>query len=118
MTRSDPHVPLAPEAVCAVTTTVASPQDAERLAQVLLQHRLAACVQIEPITSHYHWQGALHADAEWRLVCKTTPEAVPRLLACLQQEHPYALPQLLVQPVQASQAYADWVHAQTAQPGL
>lgn len=92
-----------------VTTTVASADDAQRLAAQAVQARLAACVQVEAITSHYVWQGQAHADAEWRLVCKTTPAVAPALQAWLQAQHPYDVPQLLAQPVQASASYAAWV---------
>lgn len=94
-----------------VTTTVATPADAQCLAQAVLQARLAACVQVQAITAHYRWQGALHADAEQRLDCKTTVQAVPALLALLRAQHPYDLPELVVQPLQASADYAQWVVA-------
>ena len=92
-----------------VTTTVATPADAHRLAQAVLQARLAACVQVQAITSHYRWQGALHQEPEQRLDCKTTAQAVPALLALLRAQHPYDLPELVVQPLQASADYAQWV---------
>ena len=104
---------LCSEALSAVTTTVGTAKDARRLAQAVLVQRLAACVQIEAITSHYRWEGALHEDGEWRLVCKTVPQAVDGLFALLQAQHPYTLPQLVVQPLQASAAYADWVRQET-----
>ena len=104
---------LCSEALSAVTTTVGTAEDARRLAQAVLAQRLAACVQIEAISSHYRWQGALHEDAEWHLVCKTVPQAVDGLCALLQAQHPYTLPQLVVQPLQASAAYADWVRQET-----
>ena len=97
-----------------VTTTVASAADARRLAQVVMQARLAACVQVPAITSHYHWQGALHEEAEWRLACKTLPQATSALLALLQSLHPYALPQLVVQTLQATPAYVRWVEGEVA----
>ncbi len=105
---------LCSEPFSTVTTTVATPEDARRLAQGVLAERLAACVQVEPITSHYRWEGALHEDPEWRLVCKTTPQAVPALLALLKAQHPYTLPQLVVQPAQASAEYAEWVRQEVA----
>lgn len=43
----------------AVTTTVASAEDARRLAQAVLEQRLAACAQVEAVVSHYRWDGAL-----------------------------------------------------------
>lgn len=102
-----------PVALSMVSTTVALQGDARRLAQAVLQARLAACVQVEPIVSHYRWQGALHEEAELRLVCKTQPAAVPALLALLRAQHPYKLPQLVVQPLQATPEYADWVRQET-----
>ena len=98
-----------------VTTTVATPADAHRLAQAVLQARLAACVQVQAITSHYRWQGAMHEAPEQRLDCKTTAQAVPALLVLLRAQHPYDLPELLVQPLQASADYAQWVAQELVQ---
>lgn len=102
------------QALSMVTTTVASAADARRLAQAVVQARLAACVQVEAITSHYHWQGTLQEEAEWRLVCKTLPRATGALLALLESLHPYTLPQLVVQALQATPAYLRWVEGEVA----
>ena len=106
--------PTALRDIAVVTTTVATEAQARALAQLVLQARLAACVQVEPITAYFHWQGALQEDRELRVACKTSPDAVPALLALLRAEHPYALPQLVVQPLQATQDYADWVRQEVA----
>lgn len=98
----------------AVTTTVSRVEDARHLAQAVLGERLAACVQVEQVVSHYRWEGALQEDAEHRLVFKTLPEAVPALLGLLRSLHPYDLPQLVVQPLRASAEYADWVRQEMA----
>lgn len=105
-----------PFPVHTVTTTVETEADATRLAQGLVREHLAACVQVEPITSHYIWDGALQQGTEWRLVCKTSPAAVDALLQWLRAHHPYQLPQLLVQTAEASADYAAWVQAQTTSP--
>jgi periplasmic divalent cation tolerance protein len=55
--------------ISVVTTTVASEAEARGLAQSALQARAAACVQVEPITAHYHWKGAPQEDRELRVVC-------------------------------------------------
>lgn len=99
-----------------VTTTVATEPEARRLAQAVLQARLAACVQVEPITAYFRWQGAAQEDREFRLACKTVLPAVPALLAFLRTQHPYTLPQLVVQTLQASAEYAQWVDEQVQQP--
>lgn len=100
-----------------VVTTVASAADADRLAALLVGHGLAACVQIQPIVSHYRWQGEVQREPEWRLECKTAPDRVPALQAALAAEHPYELPELLVQMVQADGRYALWVDEQTREVG-
>lgn len=102
--------------IAVVTTTVASAADARRLASGAVQARLAACVQVESIASHYVWQGAQHEDAEWRLVCKTLPEAAPVLRAWLRAQHPYEVPQLLTQAMEAEDDYAQWVAEQVNRP--
>lgn len=103
--------------IVVVTTTVSTDEQARALAHAVLRMHLAACVQVEPITSHFHWQGSLHEDREWRVACKTTAEALHPLLAYLRSQHPYELPQLVVQTLQASREYAGWVEAEVAKPG-
>lgn len=96
-------------ALCVVTTTVASADDARQLAVPMLQARLAACVQTEPITSHYFWQQALQEENEWRVVFKTLPDTLPQLMQRLRAEHPYEVPQLLVRTEQCLGDYTQWV---------
>lgn len=98
--------------IAVVTTTVAGEGEARRLAQGAVQARRAACVQLEPITSHYVWSGSQCEEPEWRLACKTLPQAVPALLAWLRAAHGYEVPQLLVRTEQATPDYAGWVAAQ------
>lgn len=98
----------------AVVTTVGSAHDAQRLAREAVQARLAACVQHTRIDSVYRWQGAVHEEAEWRLLFKTTTAASAALQAWLKQRHPYALPAIYTLAVaQADAAYAAWVREQT-----
>lgn len=99
--------------VLSLTTTVGSADDARRLAQGLLQARLAACVQVEAgLSSHYRWEGRDCIDEEWRLTVKTAPWRRTQLEAFLADAHPYDLPQLLWQWMDASAAYAAWVAEQ------
>ena len=100
--------------VLGVLTTVGNEGDARRLATAAVERRLAACVQVERIESHYRWDGAVQAEAEWRLAFKTSAAALDALLGWLRSEHPYELPQLLWQAWDASPEYAAWVRAETA----
>lgn len=92
-----------------VTTTVATEAEARRMAQAVLQARQAACVQVEPITSHFRWQGALQEDREWRVTCKTAADSMEPLMRLLKSIHPYAVPQLVAQRLLASCDYGRWV---------
>jgi periplasmic divalent cation tolerance protein len=103
------NVLQSPADLAAVTTTVSSAEQARGLAQAIMCQGLAACVQVEAVVSHYRWEGALREEGEHRLVCKTLPAAVPALLGLLRAQHPYDLPELVVQPLRATAEYADWV---------
>ncbi len=99
-----------PHPVLSLVTTVGALADAQRLAGLLLERRLAACVQIEPgLVSHYVWQGRVREEPELRLTIKTLPDRVAALQAFFAEHHPYELPQFLSTVMDASDAYAAWV---------
>ncbi|MBN8506587.1 MAG: divalent-cation tolerance protein CutA [Burkholderiales bacterium] len=98
-------------------TTVSTREQAHALARAMVERRLAACVQLEPVESVYHWDGALQQDAEVRLLLKTTAARWPALCEALRALHPYTLPQILALPVaDALPAFARWVGEQTSPP--
>ncbi|MFH8724378.1 divalent-cation tolerance protein CutA [Streptomyces termitum] len=104
---SSPAVP----AVLAVTTTTDSREAALALARGAVEARLAACAQVTgPVTSVYHWQGAVETAEEWRVDLKTTTARYPALEAHLLAAHGYDVPELLAVPVAAgSAAYLEWL---------
>lgn len=96
--------------ILSVTTTVGSLRDAQALARVIVERRLAACVQVEEgLQSFYRWEGRLCEDGEARLVIKTLPACEAALQALFAELHPYELPQFLAVRMRASEAYFDWV---------
>ena len=103
-----------PESLVICLSTVASKHDAEKIAELMLDQSLAACVQIEgPITSHYVWQGKRHSDEEYRLVIKTSSAAWASLKSTLSEIHPYDEPQIMMWVVNDSTpGYRDWVITQ------
>jgi periplasmic divalent cation tolerance protein len=103
--------------ILAVTTTVASLADAQRLGRALLERRLAACVQVEEgLTSFYRWQGKDCEEPEARLTIKTLPECEQALQALFREQHPYEVPQFLAVAMRASEAYHAWVRAEVSLP--
>ncbi len=68
--------------------------DAEQLARLALEHRLAACAQVEgPITSFYWWKGKLERSEEWRIMFKATPDQLSLLESRILASHPYEIPE-------------------------
>ena len=103
--------------ILTVTTTVGSGADAQALARVILERRLAACVQVdEGVRSYYRWQGELQDGGELRVTIKTLPACGEALQALLREVHPYELPQFTAWTVRASPSYAQWVRQEVEVP--
>lgn len=68
------------------------PDDAADLARILVEERLAACVNRVPCESVYRWDGEVHEDEEVILLAKTTDERYPALEARVLELHPYEVP--------------------------
>jgi periplasmic divalent cation tolerance protein len=98
--------------VCLVTAPDAD--TAQRIAQALVQERLAACVNVLPgVTAIYRWEGAVQRDAEQLLLVKTTRGRLEALAERLAVLHPYTLPELVaLAPSGGSARYLDWVRAE------
>jgi periplasmic divalent cation tolerance protein len=97
-------------ALLAVYTTIGELEQARELARELVQRRLAACAQICPIESFYHWRGELQNEPEFRLLLKTTAARYADLEAAIRSLHPYELPAIYaVAVVRGSTPYERWV---------
>lgn len=102
---------------CVMLTSVDSETAAQALASALVDARLAACVQVLPMSSFYVWQGASRRDAEYLLLAKTRTALWAALEHFIHTRHPYELPELLQLPVTAgSAAYLKWLRENTPAP--
>ena len=101
-----------------VLTTTSSPEEADRLAHVLVEERLAACATLIPaVQSIYRWQGQVESSTETLLLLKTGLDQLPALEARLHELHSYDTPEFLVLPVESGSApYLDWLQASLKQP--
>ena len=83
---------------------------ARRIADALVDARLAACVSVLPgVHSTYRWQGSVERAEEVLLLIKTTRDALPALQARLPALHPYELPELLAVEAAGLPACLDWI---------
>lgn len=93
-----------------VTTTVETQEDADNLTRLVLQKRLAACVQVSSCCSSYHWQGVIEQENELKLVMKSHLKLYPELEKLILANHPYDTPEILATPVQfCNSDYLDWM---------
>jgi periplasmic divalent cation tolerance protein len=101
-----------------VTTTVNSREAADRLAESLVDRRLAACAQVSgPVASTYRWHGAVEQATEWICQLKTTRARLAALETALDTLHPYDLPELTVVPLDGGAAYLAWIEEAVSDQG-
>jgi periplasmic divalent cation tolerance protein len=101
-----------------VLTTAGTPEEANKIAEGLVQRRLAACVNIiGPIASVYRWKEKLERAEEWLLLIKTTAGAADTLGDAIKELHSYELPECVVVPIEGgSEEYLAWIGENVALP--
>jgi periplasmic divalent cation tolerance protein len=94
-----------------VLSTAGSEEEARNIARHLVEHQLAACVNIAPrIESIYRWQGKVESSQEWLLLIKTTAEKFPAVRDAVRQLHSYELPECIALSVEDGTAdYLEWI---------
>ncbi len=97
-------------------TTVPSRDDAAKIANLLIDEKLAACVQLLPIESFYVWDGKTQNEAEFLLLIKTRTALFENTIARIKAVHPYTVPQIVgTQFLAGFKGYLDWIDQTTAQ---
>jgi len=101
-----------------VLSTCGSAEEGERIARMLLEQRLAACVNVvAPIRSFYWWQGKVEDSPECLLVIKSSRHLFDRLRVALEAAHSYEVPEILVLPiVDGSANYLNWMDENLESP--
>jgi periplasmic divalent cation tolerance protein len=91
-------------------TTAPSRDEAAKIAKLLIEEKLAACVQLLPIESFYVWEGKTQNEAEVLLLAKTRTALFEPAIARIKQVHSYSVPEIVGTPFLAgSQPYLDWI---------
>ena len=94
-----------------VFTTTEKKEDAEKIAKILVEKRLAGCSQVAgPIRSTYWWKGNVETAEEWLCVIKTKKNLYEELENYIRKIHPYEVPEILATPiVMGSKDYLRWL---------
>lgn len=94
-----------------VLTTTTSEDEARKIAEMLIERRLAACVNIIPrIHSVYRWQGKVESAEEFLLIVKTSTGKQDEVQAAIRELHSYELPECISIPIEGGSAeYLTWI---------
>ena len=97
-------------------TTVGKFDVAEKLAHHLVEHRLAACVNIlGPVSSVFRWKGKVEVAEERILLIKTVRDNLEQIRLTIRDISDYELPELLVLDIdEGDESYLNWLSAQCA----
>lgn len=98
-----------------VLITAATEEEARSLAELLLNQRKAACVNIVPrVDSLFWWQGKLDSAQESLLIAKTRASLLPDIIEMVKMAHSYDVPEIIALPViGGNEDYLKWLDSET-----
>ncbi len=91
-------------------TTESSKENAFRMAKLLIQNKLAACVSIKQIFSIYKWNDDIEETKEFEITIKSKLEFQDYLVEFLHKNSTYDVPQIIYKKYHAEMKYYDWLH--------
>ena len=94
-----------------VFITTSSVKEAEKIAQVLLEKRLAACINIVPgVHSRFWWKGKIERCDEALMIIKSKGEVFDELVESVRAIHTNQVPEILALPLQRGfSEYLAWI---------
>jgi periplasmic divalent cation tolerance protein len=94
-----------------IIVTTPSKQEAEKIAQHLIDKRLIACANIiGPVSSVFHWSGKTEHAEEYLMLLKSRKDLFEKLSETVKALHSYEVPEILVLPiVGGSEGYLNWL---------
>jgi len=98
-----------------VFITASSDKEAEKIASVLVEKKLVACVNIFPgIQSLFWWEGNLCREQEVFMMAKTRVALFPQLRDEVKKLHSYKVPEIILLPIaEGSADYLAWIEEVT-----
>ena len=95
--------------VLVIITTESSKTNASRLAKLLVQNKLAACVSIKEIFSVYPWDGDIEETKEFEITIKSKPEFKNNLIDVIHKFSKYDVPQIIYKTYHTEMKYYEWL---------
>ena len=91
-------------------TTESSKTNALRVAKLLIQNKLAACVSIKQIFSIYEWDDDIEETKEFEITIKSKPEFKENLINFLHKISSYDVPQIIYKEYHSEMKYFEWLN--------
>ena len=91
-------------------TTESSKKNALRMAKLLVQNKLAACVSIKQIFSIYKWNDHIEETKEFEIIIKSKIEFQDNLIEFLNKKSTYDVPQIIYKKYHSEMKYYDWLN--------
>ena len=91
-------------------TTESSKKNALRMAKLLIENKLAACVSIKQIFSIYEWDADNEETKEFEITIKSKPEFKDYLIDFINKISTYDVPQIIYKKYHAEMKYYDWLN--------
>ena len=103
-----------------ILSTCASETEAEKLARLLLDQHLCACVNVLPrVRSFFHWKGKVDCGDEVLLLIKSSRALFPSIVSVVEAAHSYEVPEVIALPiVDGSAPYLDWLRSSIGEENL
>jgi len=95
-----------------VVLCTAGVKESEKIARLLVEEKLAACVNVAEVNSYYRWKGEFCEDNEALLIIKTEKSRVDKIIERIKEVHSYELPEIIALPIAAGyDKYLAWVES-------
>lgn len=98
------------DSIIVVMVACGSEDEAQRIARLLIEAHLAACVNIIPVRSIFEWDGKIEDQSERLLLIKSMKSRFDQIRDMVKANHSYELPEIIaVDIASASEEYTDWI---------
>ncbi len=99
---------------CTVYTTFPNSEEATRIGKILIEEKLAACVNFFPINSIYRWEGKIVENEEIAMFIKTRDSLTSKVIERIKELHSYKIPVIVTYEIkEGNDKFFEWIDTET-----